>query len=861
MSSNYETTTSFKVDISELKSAMQEAKRAVAVANSEFKAVSSSMDDWANSSDGLKAKLKQLDTTLNSQKTVLSNLERQYELTVAEMGEGSKAADDLKIKINNQKAAINNTEREMSKYNDSLDELESSNKDVSKTGKDVADSLDKVEKGAKGAGDGFTIMKGAMANLVSDGIKLAIGSIRDLGSAMVGMVKESVSSYAEYEQLIGGVETLFKDSADVVLKYANEAYKSAGLSANEYMETVTSFSASLLQSLGGDTEKASQKADKAITDMADNANKMGSDIETLKTAYAGFAKGQFTLLDNLKLGYGGTQEEMKRLLADAQKISGIEYDISSYADIIDAIHVVQEEMGIAGATALEASTTIEGSLGAMKSAWGNLITGMSDPTANFEQLVTNVVDSAATAFRNILPIATKAIKGLGQLIQQIIPVMREYLPSLITELLPIIADVGATLINAFISVLPELVRDLNRTFLDISQSFIQGLSAIAPELIIVAIQVITSLIDALIQLAPMLTKGAIDFFMSIVNALPDILDALLTGIDELVIEVVYGLLNAMPQLLQGAITLFKAIVDAIPVVITMLLGELPYILEYICDFIIEGVPQLLDAALTLLNTIVEAIPIILPAIAEALPEIIDAIVNTIVTALPLVLNSAITLLMAIIEAIPIIVTELVDNLSLIIDSIITALLDNFPLLVDTAVMLLMAIVEAIPQIVVALAKALPQIINTIMGKLKELPDKIRSVGSDIVKGLWNGISDMVGWLGEKIKGFGENVLGGIKDFFGIHSPSKVMAEEVGKWLPEGIAVGIDKNAKSVLDSMRDVTAGVVGATRDGLTTTTGGLSGGIINNYNQIINSPKALSRLEIYRQSKNLLAYAGGGM
>ena len=860
MASNYDTTTKFKVDISELKTAMQEAKRAVAVANSEFNATASAFDDWTKSADGLKAKLKQLDTTLKSQNTILDAYEKQYKEVVRTQGEGSKAADDLKIKINNQKAAINKTEREIDKYNTSLNDLNNGSKNAVKNNNDVAESLDKVEKEAKGAGDGFTIMKGAMANLVADGIKYAIGSIMDLGSAMVNMVKDSVASYAEYEQLIGGVETLFKDSADVVLKYANDAYKSAGLSANEYMETVTSFSASLLQSLGGDTDEAAKKADKAITDMSDNANKMGSDIETLKTAYAGFAKGQFTLLDNLKLGYGGTQEEMKRLLADAQKISGIEYNISSYADIIDAIHVIQEEMGVAGATALEASTTIEGSFGAMRSAWGNLVTGMSDPTANFGQLVSNVVDSAVTVFKNILPIATKAISGLGQLIQKIIPVIKEQLPSLMTEILPILADVGASFVNALISVLPELVRDLNRTFIDLTQKFLNGFSALAPELIVVAIQVIHSFINAIIQLAPVLLQGAINLFMGLVNALPKIMDELLTALDGLVMQLVYGLLNALPQLLEGAITLFSALVDAIPMVISMLLSELPYLVEYICDFIINGVPMLLDAAITLLNMLVAAIPIILPAIAEALPKVIDAIVNVIVQALPVVLNAAITLLMAIINAIPVIVTELVNNLSLIIDAIINALIDNFPLLLDCAVTLLMAIVEAIPEIVKALIKALPPIINVIMDKLKELPSKIRSIGSDIVKGLWNGINDMASWIGEKIKGFGENVLGGIKSFFGINSPSKVMAEEVGRWLPEGIAVGIDKNAKSVLNSMRDVTAGVVGAARDGLTTT-GGLTGGVVYNYQQIINSPKSLSRLEIYRQSKNLLAYAGGGV
>lgn len=248
--------------------------------------------------------------------------------------------------------------------------------------------------------------------------KVAAVGVGAATTAVAALTNAAVDGYKDYEQLVGGVETLFKGSADEVMKYADNAYRTAGLSANAYMETVTSFSASLLQSLGGDTEAAAKLADQAIVDMSDNANKMGTDMAMIQNAYNGFAKQNFTMLDNLKLGYGGTQEEMKRLLADAQAISGIEYDISSYADIVQAIHVIQTEMGITGTTAKEASSTISGSVASAKTAWQNLVTGIADGNADLDLLANNFVDSAGTAAKNILPVVKTALKNIGNLLEE-----------------------------------------------------------------------------------------------------------------------------------------------------------------------------------------------------------------------------------------------------------------------------------------------------------------------------------------------------------------------------------------------------------------------------------------------------------
>lgn len=273
----------------------------------------------------------------------------------------------------------------------------------------------------KATGKASSLIKGlgkGLGGVLATGAGLAMTAIAATTKAIGDLTKASVEAYADYEQLIGGVETLFKNSADKVEAYANRAYETAGLSANQYMETVTSFSASLLQSLGGDTDKAADYADQAIQDMSDNANKMGTDMSLIQSAYQGFAKQNYTMLDNLKLGYGGTKTEMERLLADAEKISGIHYDISSFADMTEAIHVIQTEMGITGTTAKEAASTITGSLNMTKSAWENLVAGFSKKDVNLDELIQQVIDSAMKFVDNVIPVIERALNGIANAYQQ-----------------------------------------------------------------------------------------------------------------------------------------------------------------------------------------------------------------------------------------------------------------------------------------------------------------------------------------------------------------------------------------------------------------------------------------------------------
>lgn len=427
---------------------------------------------------------------------------------------------------------------------------------------------------------------GSIGKTVGKGLAVASAAA---ATATVALVKSAVESYASYEQLIGGVETLFKDSAGVVEQYANNAYKTAGMSANQYMETVTSFSASLLQSLGGDTEAAAKKADLAITDMADNANKMGSSMESVENAYKGFAKQNYTMLDNLKLGYGGTKAEMERLLADAEKLSGVKYDISSYSDIIDAIHVVQTEMGITGTTAKEASSTIEGSLNSMKAAWGNMVTGIADENADFDTLISNLVDSVGTFADNILPRITQALKGVGTLVGKLAPVIAEQLPVMIQEILPPLLDAVAGLVTSLIQALPDLIS----TIITAISDFINSDSL--PTLIQALIDGILGLVDAIVENLPLLIDAGIQLIVALGEGLIEALPQIIEKLPEIIDGIITGLIDNIDAIIEAGVQLLVAIVSNLPAIIAGIVKAIPKIIKAIFKAIVSGAKEMLKA--------------------------------------------------------------------------------------------------------------------------------------------------------------------------------------------------------------------------------------------------------------------------
>lgn len=488
-----------------------------------------------------------------------------------------------------------------------------------------------VDKGFSETSSKAESLAGKLKGGLATAAKVGAAALAAAATGVAALTKASIDQYAEYEQLVGGVDTLFKTASDKVQEYAANAYKTAGMSANEYMDTVTSFSASLLQSLGGDTDKAAQKADQAITDMADNANKMGTGMEMIQNAYQGFAKQNYTMLDNLKLGYGGTKEEMERLLADAEKLSGQKFDISSYSDIVDAIHVVQTEMGITGTTAAEAASTIEGSGGSAKAAWANLITGIADDNADLDTLIGNFVSSVETAAGNIIPRVSAILGGISQLVTSASTTIIPMVITTITDNLPSLLQAAAALVGA------------------LGQGIIDSLPAITQA----AIDILFFLSNGLIENLPTLIDGIVQVTMTIVQMLtsPDFLTQLIETAILLITTLAQGLIDAIPQLIA-----------AVPLIIGNLLAaiivELPNIIQMgidllfaLIDGIIKCIPELVAAVPTLIIAFINGIVNNLDKIILAGPQIIVSLITGIIGAIPELIAAVLRIIAAIADTI------------------------------------------------------------------------------------------------------------------------------------------------------------------------------------------------------------------
>lgn len=681
---------------SEYQKALRGISDNLKVLSSEMKVVTSQYDKNDNSSQKLKATNEVLNKKIAEQKSKVELLKSALEDAKNETGENSSATKKWQVQLNNAEAELNDLNKEL---------------------KDQSGNLDKSSEKALKLGD---IIK---ANLISDGIIAGIKglgkAIGAVGSAFINVGKQAVSSYAEYEQLVGGVDTLFKDSSLKVQEYANNAYKTAGLSANEYMETVTSFSASLISSLDGDTEKASEVANRAIIDMSDNANKMGTDISSIQNAYQGFAKQNYTMLDNLKLGYGGNKTEMERLIADAARMTDVQKELGvtvdegdlSFANIANAISVVQKNMGIMGTTSLEASDTITGSTGSMQSAWQNLITGIADDNADFETLVNNLVESIVGKdgeggfINNMLPRIEQALNGIVKMVV-----------SLTDTLLPQITVIGLNLITSLVSGISENLSALLESAEIILSTLINGVLTALPMLIPMVMQMLETLITTILMNLPLLIE---------------------TGV-QMLVSLVQGIANMLP-------TLIPTIVSAV-----VLMAET----------LLDNIDLLIDAGIIL----------------------IFALGDGLLNALP----------------------DLLEKVPVIIDKLITALSNNIPKLVENGVVLItnlgIGLIKAIPQLLIAIS----QIIGSMISGFANYYSKLGEVGLNLIKGLWEGISNATSWLRDKISGFFGGVVDDIKDFFGIHSPSTLFKNDIGKNMALGLGEGF-------ADTMADVSADMQGA--------------------------------------------------
>lgn len=604
-------------------------------------------------------------------------------------------------------------------------------------------------------------------------------------TAAVGLVTKSIEAYGTYEQLIGGVETLFgtqgytleeyaksvnktvsevtseyntlKEAESIVMKNAADAYKNAGLSANQYMEQITSFSASLKQSLGGDTIAAAELGNQAIIDMSDNANKMGTDIQMIQNAYQGFAKQNYTMLDNLKLGYGGTKAEMERLLEDAEKLSGIEYDISSYADIIEAIHVIQDEMGITGTTAKEAASTIEGSTNSMKAAWNNLLVGMADDTQDFDQLIDNFVDSVYTWADNIMPRIETALEGVGKLIISLAPKIAEALLEVVTNLLPNLLTAVVDIISALIDGISQNLPSLISAFSDVLTLLLDTLQESAPQIISVVLEVVESIIQMLVSNAGKIVSTCYKIVTTIIKNLPKLLYKIVKMIPQVIEDIVNALSDNLPELLDAGMDVIFWLVQGIFEAMPDLISRLPEIITTIVDTLLSFIPLIIECGIYLLTALTDELPDIIDSITDALPEIIDGIIDTLLEFLPELIDCGVELLTALIQNLPEIILTITEALPDIISGIITTLLEHIPDIITCGVDLLMALIGNLPQIILDICDKVPDIITGILDTLGGFLDGFFDCGYELFMNLWEGIKSLAESIYGWVTSFMENV--------------------------------------------------------------------------------------------------------
>lgn len=467
--------------------------------NTEMKAVTTAFDANESSQKRLATQSDVLTRQLSLQEQQVTEIQKALDYAKANYAENSNEVQRWQQALNNATADLNRTKTGIEAVNNEMKNTSV----VSQFGSALKSGLAVAAKAA------------AAATAAAAG-------------AVIALTKSAVENYGEYEQLVGGVETLFKDSAGTVEEYAKNAYQTAGLSANEYMETVTSFSASLLQSMGNDTEAAAEKADRAITDMSDNANKMGTDMQSIQNAYQGFAKQNYTMLDNLKLGYGGTKEEMQRLIDDANALNAAQgnytnYSIESYADIVDAIHTVQTEMGITGTTALEASTTIEGSIGAMKAAYANFVTGLGNDNADISELSSQLIQSVGTVAENVLPVVETVLKNIAEAVQRDGPEMIEKFVSYAIEKLPEVISLGLQMVISLAKGIAQNIPQLVTSVLNMMATIVQTIWDSLPDIIEVGKNIVRGLWGGIKSMASWIGDKVSGFVGGLVDGVKGVL--------------------------------------------------------------------------------------------------------------------------------------------------------------------------------------------------------------------------------------------------------------------------------------------------------------------------------------------------
>ena len=618
---------------------------------------------------------------------------------------------------------------------------------------------------------------GAVGKAATTALKVGTAAVAAGTTAVVGLVKTATDAYGDFEQLTGGVETLFGDSAAKVMANAEQAFKSAGMSMNDYMETSIQSAAAMINSLGGDQAKAAELMDMSITDMADNVNKMGTSMEGVQNAYRGFSRGNFTMLDNLALGFAGTKEGMQELLDKAQELSGVKYDISSYSDIVEAIHVVQTEMGITGTTAKEAAETLQGSLGQMKAAWTNLTTGLADPKADIGKLIGDMIDSAQTFLGNLIPIVQQALTGIVTAIGQAAPMITSTFVPMFADLAPQIIDAGVQLVGALL----------------------QGIHDSMPDLFYAAYEIIESLLNSMIEATS--SEG------------PGLLGECLVNMIGLFEE------NFIVWVELGA-QLIENLLDGMSETLPKILMWVPDIVSQMARVIIENAPMLIESAAQLILTLALSISEMIPELIPTIVDVVLAIAEALIDNVDLLIDAAFAIIMALAEGVLAALPKLIEKAPVIIGKLVEAIIRNLPKVIACALELILALVKGLMDNLPKIFEAGDKILDEVARAIKEGWEKAKETGLQLVEHIKEGIEQLnpIEWGKDLIDGFisglkqkwedlkqtVSDIADSIKERLGFSEPEVGPLSDFHTYAPDMMdlyAKGITDNAYKVEDAV------------------------------------------------------------
>lgn len=486
-----------------------------------------------------------------------------------------------------------------------------------------------LKGGADIAWNAISSMSGKAVGALKGVATVGLAGVGTAVAALAGVGKSSLDAYASWQQAVGGVETLFKDASATVQKHAADAYRTAGISANEYMEQVTSFSASLISSLGGDTAKAAELGDTAMKDMSDNANKMGTDIESIQQTYQSLARGNYAMLDNLKLGYGGTKSEMERLIQDANKVKQAngemgDLSIDKFSDVVQAIHIMQQQMGITGTTVDEAAKTIEGSVGMMKAAWQNWLAELGKDNADINGLTKQLVDSVGTVIQNVGPRIAQIITGITAALPQLFSSLGGTLPALVMQILPpvlgALGQLGTMLLTSattwITTSLPQLLAQFQSWVTSSLPSFLQT-----------GLTMVTNLLQGIVQALPQIASTAVTVLTTLLDGLSAQLPQLIPIGINAVLNLVQGILNNLPQIIDSGLKLILGLAQGLINALPDLVGKVPILIGQLVGGIINRLPQILQAGVQLLGALANGFVASVPRLIGAIPGMVGQIMH------------------------------------------------------------------------------------------------------------------------------------------------------------------------------------------------------------------------------------------